>query len=132
MFRGILFAAFFLWLHFGLRIWVAGMDGLGTVCNQGGPFGVLLPAWLLAFAGFGVGIFLAVQWGRERSFVGEWPWLLILAGGLGNLLERELFGCIMDYIALPPFPVFNAADIFLTIGVLGILWNSYLKKKEKD
>lgn len=121
----MLSVAFFLWLHFWLRSWIAGMDTASAICNPGGPFGILLPTWLLFAIGFGAGIFLAVQWGKEKSLALEWPWLLIISGGAGNLLERELFGCIMDYIALPPLPVFNVADILLTIGVLGIFFNRY-------
>lgn len=121
----MLFAAFFLWLHFWLRLWIAGMDATAAICNPGGPFGILLPGWLLLLIGFGAAVFLAVQWGKEKSFALEWPWLLILSGGAGNLLERALFGCIMDYIALPPLPVFNVADILLIVGVLGIFFNRY-------
>lgn len=125
VFRLMLFGAFFLWLHFWLRSWIVGMDGIGTICNSGGPFGIPLSEWLLVPIGFGVGTFLLVQWWKEASLAREWPWILIVSGGAGNLLERGLFGCIMDYIALPFFPVFNIADILLTIGVLGIFFNWY-------
>ncbi|OGI25511.1 MAG: hypothetical protein A3E38_00775 [Candidatus Moranbacteria bacterium RIFCSPHIGHO2_12_FULL_54_9] len=126
----ILFVAFFLWLHFAVRSWIIGADAVWTVCNQGGPFGILLPSWLFLCIGIGAGIFFLVQWLKEESWITEWPWLALVAGGLGNLLERQLFGCIMDYIALSPLPVFNVADILLTVGVVGILWSWYLKRKE--
>lgn len=123
--RSILFVALFLCLIFLLRFWVVDTTALSVVCNYGGPFGITLSERLFALAFFGISVFLVVQWRKEESFSSEWPWLLILSGGLGNLLERIFFGCITDYIALPFFPVFNMADVLLTIGVIGIIirWN---------
>lgn len=116
----ILFTVFFLGFNFWLRSWIIGSEGFATVCNFGWPLGVPLPQWF-SFVSFGIGIFLIAEWWKEESFAQEWPWLLIIFGGAGNLLERWLFGCIMDYIALPFLPVFNIADVLLTIGVIGVL-----------
>lgn len=116
--RLILFAAFFLCLHFFLRFWL--IDS-GTY-NYGGPFGITMSKWVFIPTLLGATVFLAVQWWREESLLFEWFWLFILAGGLGNLSERLFFGSIVDYVTLPFFPVFNLADVFLTIGVVGVLW----------
>ncbi|MFZ2299692.1 MAG: signal peptidase II [Candidatus Moraniibacteriota bacterium] len=120
--------AFFLWLHFAVRSWAIGADISGGVCNDDGPFGVLVPQWLLVGIGLAALVFVAAHGRKAKLFFLQWPWLLILSGGLGNVLERLSFGCIMDYIALPPFPVFNVADILLTVGAIGIFlgwrWNA--------
>ncbi|MDO8566396.1 MAG: signal peptidase II [Candidatus Moranbacteria bacterium] len=129
--RLIFFFAFFLCLHFLLRFWVTNSGIFLTVCNFGGPFGTTIPKWFFIPVVLGALVFLVVQWWRENSFSSEWPWLLIFSGGLANLLERFFFGCITDYIVLPFFPVFNIADVLLTISVLGILWSGYFKKGEK-
>ena len=121
VFGTVLFAAFFLCLHFWLRFWAAGADIAGHVCNQGGSFGVSLPMWLLIAFSLAILALFAAYYPTERPFSAQWPWILIISGGLGNLLERLLFGCIMDYVTLPFFPAFNVADIFLAIGVAGIL-----------
>jgi signal peptidase II len=109
--------AFFLCLHFFLRFWLIDSG----VYNYGGPFGVILPELIFILLLLGATVFLVVQWWREESFLLEWFWLFILAGGLGNLSERFFFGSIVDYVALSFFPVFNFSDILLTIGVLGII-----------
>ena len=43
---------------------------------------------------------------------------LVLAGGLGNLIDRALYGAVVDYIELTfmTFPVFNFADVCVTVG----------------
>ncbi len=54
----------------------------------------------------------------------KWPLRLILAGGLGNLIDRWLYGGVRDFISLIifgySFPIFNMADIFLTLGALAL------------
>lgn len=117
----MLFVAFFLLAHFGIRAWVSAVQNDTLVCNAGGPFGLVFPnEWIIKLGG-GVCIFLVWLWMKQSQFLLEWPWVLLLAGGLGNLLERILFGCIMDYVSVPFFPTFNGADVFLTLGVVGIL-----------
>lgn len=120
--RLLLVVAVFLWVHFFIRSWVSHINGTSLVCNDSGPLGISFPVGLLLIVGFGVGIFFFFEWKKATDCIDEIPWLLLLAGGLGNFLERIRFGCIMDYIALPPFPVFNVADILLTGGVIGALW----------
>ena len=46
--------------------------------------------------------------------------ILILSGGVGNLIDRLLRGYVVDFIKLEfiNFPVFNLADISVTVGVL--------------
>lgn len=46
--------------------------------------------------------------------------ILILSGGVGNLMDRLLRGYVVDFIKLEfiNFPVFNLADISVTVGVL--------------
>ena len=49
---------------------------------------------------------------------------LVLAGGIGNLIDRILRGFVVDYIDINPlfkFPVFNLADICITIGCVVIV-----------
>ncbi|TMJ04125.1 MAG: signal peptidase II [Bacillati bacterium ANGP1] len=43
--------------------------------------------------------------------------LALLAGGaVGNLIDRVRFGAVIDYLDLHIWPVFNLADIAVTIG----------------
>jgi signal peptidase II len=44
---------------------------------------------------------------------------MLLAGTLGNLIDRLFYGGVRDFINIQlfNFPIFNIADILLTIGV---------------
>lgn len=49
---------------------------------------------------------------QRRAFI------LLLAGGLGNVYDRLIFHGVRDRIHIGFFPVFNIADILITLGVL--------------
>ena len=49
--------------------------------------------------------------------------IMILAGGVGNLIDRIAMGYVIDFIDINilDFPVFNIADISITVGVIMIM-----------
>ena len=59
---------------------------------------------------------------------------LMLSGIFNNMCERLIFGHVRDFINLKfiDFPVFNLSDIFINIGVLGVIFiilkTNYFKK----
>lgn len=46
-----------------------------------------------------------------------WGFALVLAGALGNLIDRVCLGYVVDMIDLRVWPVFNVADSAISIGV---------------
>lgn len=42
---------------------------------------------------------------------------LILAGAVGNLIDRLIYGFVIDYLDFRIWPVFNIADMVVVIGV---------------
>jgi signal peptidase II len=62
------------------------------------------------------------------------PVILIVAGLLGNLIDRIFRGFVVDFIDFRFWPVFNLADSCVVIGVIWliivILKNDYEDKKE--
>jgi len=48
----------------------------------------------------------------------EFGILLILSGAASNIMDRLYFNCVIDFIDLKIWPVFNLADSFITIGVI--------------
>jgi len=47
---------------------------------------------------------------------------MILAGALGNLVDRLRLGAVIDFIDFKVWPVFNIADSSITIGVIVLAW----------
>lgn len=60
--------------------------------------------------------------------------VFILAGTVGNLIDRIQFGYVRDFIGVYlgnyAFPIFNLADSFLVIGVLGYLLSIILEERK--
>jgi len=121
------------------------------VLNPGAVFGAGAGArWF--FVGFtlvalGFAVWMFAAWSDKRD-----RWLhigiaLIAAGGLGNLFDRVMFGCVRDFIhplpgILIPFGlswpgggrdlwpyVSNVADKCLLIGIAMVLWRVWREEK---
>lgn len=46
---------------------------------------------------------------------------LVLAGGISNLLDRIIRGFVVEFINVKNIPVFNLADLYITIGWIGFV-----------
>ena len=87
-------------------------------------------------------LMLAVAWLLVKRIVrhplGVTAGVLVLGGGIGNVIDRVCRGYVVDMLDLQfvEYPIFNLADCFVVIGVvLGAayyLWcyDKYDKKKE--
>ena len=66
----------------------------------------------------------------ENKHINKYALSFILAGSIGNGIDRILNGYVIDFIRIKflDFPVFNIADIVINIGVL-ILIISYFRYK---
>lgn len=105
----------------GSAPFLPGILELTNVQNTGAAFSLLeehtwlLTALSLAVVG-AIGVFL---WKRVfRHPLGVIPCVLVLSGGIGNLIDRVVFGYVTDMFAtlFVRFAVFNVADICVTIG----------------
>lgn len=70
---------------------------------------------------------LAVQKIKEGDcIIGE---TLIVAGSVSNLIDRALYGGVVDFILLSygeySWPVFNVADMAIVVGVAVMVWEQY-------
>ena len=55
---------------------------------------------------------------------------LILAGALGNLIDRVIYGYVIDFLDFRIWPVFNIADSAITVGALLIAWKCLRVREE--
>lgn len=54
---------------------------------------------------------------------------LVLAGAIGNLIDRMRFGYVVDFLDLRIWPVFNIADSAITIGTVLLVLQMLKHKK---
>ena len=98
---------------------------LRFVLNQGMAFSLLSGKQLFLIIATSIAL-IFVAYGlffRSRGkLLQQIAFILVLAGGIGNLIDRVLNGEVVDYInpLFIDFAVFNFADILVCVGVA--LW----------
>ncbi len=79
-----------------------------------------------------------ILWMRKTSINQPYKLIalsLILSGAIGNLIDRAVFGFVIDFINLHYqdfyWPVFNVADTAITLGVILLLLVDFKQDKVK-
>ena len=106
--------------------------------NRGAAFGILQGKQILLILVTSVVLAILLVLLVLKKIPGRFlPWMvgIVIAGGIGNLLDRIFRGFVVDYLDFCwiHYPVFNFADCCVVVGVFIIagyvLWNE--KKQGK-
>jgi signal peptidase II len=91
---------------------------LSLVHNTGSAFGLVQMGWLLVMVGVACCLLIPALVLLRRDLPRLHTVLLaaIWGGSIGNLLDRLRTGGVTDFIDLRIWPVFNVADIAITVG----------------
>jgi len=100
-------------------------------CNKNLAWSISVPAGIFYFAWFGIIAILFCLFIKSRIFYQKLFLVLIFSGAVSNIIDRIRFGCVVDYIDLKIFPVFNLADVCITIGAVLILINMVRNKNTR-
>lgn len=124
------------------------------ICNTGIAFSIKMPWWLIyALEAVFIALLLFLNYKHQKSntkqisnckktsfsflrlefcnLSGIWNLyfvILIISGAVSNLLDRLIFGCVIDFIDLRFWPVFNLADIFICLGAIIIILKLFKNK----
>jgi lipoprotein signal peptidase len=92
------------------------------ICNLHLSWGVSMPEYIFWLFWFLIMLFLLIFSYRKRKKVLVFlPIALILSGAVSNMIDRIFLGCVVDFINLKIWPVFNLADIFIISGAVILL-----------
>ncbi|MGM9991863.1 MAG: signal peptidase II [Candidatus Bruticola sp.] len=106
-------------LHETIKLPV-GFLQLTYVQNFGGAFGIFPHQRIFFICAALASIFCVLYFFNEIREMGRICFTaaaLLLGGSIGNLIDRIRFGYVVDFLDLRWWPVFNIADIALTVGV---------------
>ena len=122
------------------RIVVLPFLDLVMVWNRGVSYG-LLPAGgmtgTLLLTAFSLIAVMVLSWWMTRAdrITLTAGLGLIIGGALGNVIDRILYGAVADFFHLHAFGrdwyVFNVADAAITIGVVMLLVDAFLRPEER-
>ena len=113
---------------------------LTLIFNSGIAFGLLdnlgnLGSWLLYLLVTGIIIYFTYLTLKAESKTESLIMLLILSGGLGNVIDRTIYGHVVDFIHFNfngySFYVFNFADSLITIGAILYIWFFFIRNKDE-
>ena len=92
--------------------------------------------WLLSgVAVFAIGLFLWFLKAGETRLNGM-AYAMLAGGALGNLVDRLWYGAVVDFISLHwagfYWYVFNLADVWITLAVMGLLVQMWQDRKNQQ
>ena len=99
-----------------------------NILDGQGLFLTIVPALSIVFA----------LWYMEKHLEEHWTLfaslILIVSGGIGNLIDRCFLGFVTDMFDFRVWPVFNIADIAVCVGaaILVLYTFVFYEEKEKD
>lgn len=110
------------------------------VWNQGVSFGILSNGsswgpWVLSGVSIVISMIFIVWLLRSRSALQSAAIVMIIAGALGNVVDRVRFGAVIDFIDVHAYgyhwPAFNVADSCICIGVFLLIIQSFFFETDK-
>ena len=99
-----------------------GISGLKYIENTGAAFSILSNStdFLIIVTAVAIAVMAYMFWFKNygNSFE-RFCFTLIIAGGIGNLIDRVLNGFVVDYFEFlfMNFAVFNVADVYVCTGI---------------
>lgn len=116
------------------KVIIKGLLNFTYVENRGAVFGFMQGSnYIMAIISAIVCIALIIYI-KKLIKDGETPsigFYMVIAGGIGNIIDRIFRGYVVDFIDTPFIATFNVADMLIVIGVFFIIL-SQLKELKKD
>jgi signal peptidase II len=119
---------------------IPGFFHITYITNDGMAFGINFPFGIYIFSGISIIFTIMLFWYlwtiKEEGIVIRSGIGFILAGAIGNLIDRLLLGEVVDFLDFMigdlHWYVFNLADSFVTIGMGIILYDSIVLEKKRN
>ena len=110
------------------------------ITNDGMAFGIEFPFGYFIFSAVSILLTLFLFWYlwsvRNHSIVIRLGLAMIIAGAIGNLIDRLFLGEVIDFLDFMignfRWYVFNLADSYVTVGMTLILIDSIILEKKRE
>ena len=110
---------------------IPGVLSFPLVHNYGAAYGILQDHryFLLSVS---LAVILGAFWFRHdiaKTISSRWGLCFLMAGTLGNFVDRLYRGFVVDFIDIRIFPVFNLADVFIDMGLIFLVWSLFFSRE---
>jgi signal peptidase II len=96
----------------------------GFLQGQGELLSFIVPIVLLGF------VYMILTQPPLNS-LSDYSFVLIVAGAVGNLIDRFWHGAVTDFIDPAYYPAFNVADSLISIGAVVLIGTSLLDQRKR-
>lgn len=114
---------------------IGNLVNLTFVKNAGAAFGVLQNAQFLFIVVTSAILLIILIYffiSSKENILLRTSLVLIMSGGVGNLIDRVRQGYVVDFIDLKIWPVFNISDMSVVIGSILLAYYILFRYKEGD
>ena len=115
------------------RIFIPHVVWWTYVQNVHGAFGLFGDSPVLLI-GLAIVVLALFYWAfrdlATRSMVVRIAFGAIVGGAVGNIVDRVRLHYVVDFIDFRWWPVFNAADSFITLGVIALIITSLARERD--
>ena len=128
-------------MRLGQGIEVTSFFELLYVMNPGASFSFLAGAggwqrWFFLVLALGICSWLTVMLKRQAGErLAPLAFALIIGGALGNVIDRVLYGAVVDFlyfhVGSHGFPAFNVADSAISLGVALMLLEQFMSSRKQ-
>lgn len=125
-------------LNTGTKELIPGFIHLANVHNEGAAFSFMEGArwfFVVLCVVFVAAVIVLLAKNVINTPVARWMCVFVLAGAVGNCIDRVIAGYVVDMFEFSfrifgsAFPVFNVADIFIVVGGIGFCLCVLLEKE---
>jgi len=96
-----------------------------------GFFSEIIPSLILIIISLIVVSFILYLLFNSKDNIEYWGLFIIICGAFANIIDRTINGYVLDFIYLHInqfyWPAFNFADIYISIGIIMVIFNMLIK-----
>jgi signal peptidase II len=112
-------------------------ENRGAFLSLGANLSEAARLWIFVIGVFAILIFCIVSlWKSLPHLPTSFAYALVIAGGLGNLIDRIQQGYVVDYVHMGfswlRTGVFNIADMAISLGLILLLFMQYFSKSPEE
>lgn len=121
------------------KVLIEGVLELRYLENRGAAFGMLQNAWIvfivITAVFVAISLYFVIRVPKNRHYL---PLIIaftfLFSGAIGNFIDRVSHRYVVDFIyfSIIDFPIFNVADIYVTLSVIAIFIMILFRYKDKE
>lgn len=94
---------------------------INSTCNKNIGWGIAIPPAIFYFLWIIIFPALLYFFLKSKKSAEKIAFIFILSGAISNIVDRLIYGCVIDFIDLKLWPTFNLADIYITMGIISLI-----------